>query len=235
MPHRPPPKSNVPWIVLGGALASAAVLGIILLLPGSGPATSSDPGKPAAPKADQTWQALQIAIDRARMLGDYEGGLGQIERAKADLAGSRYEADLQRLRTEFEEKKNGKKLDALLAEIVRARSADNQFLRYPEILSQFEAAEAEARRSAKGRIPEVENAKKGYANEFEGAANQIYMDILEQVRGLMELEEWENAMKVIDKRFPQHFRPASIWRTTLEPWFKKCEERLKSQRGGSGE
>jgi len=226
LPHPGPRRpSKILWIA--GALGLFVLALTAFLLLRSSPSSSPDPERIEMPKGEQSWKSLRAALERAEADRNYDAALAAIDRARPDLAGSRYEAEVSRLRGEYESKKKERKVLDLLREIDALRVGDPEFQKFSEVSARYEEAEAEARRSATGRIPDVVKAKQAYGERFEEAANQIYLEIFEQVKGLMDLEEWGNAMKVLDRQFPSQFRKAGIWRTTLEPLYKRCEERLR--------
>lgn len=234
-PHRQPAVapahgSRLP-IFLGAGVGVVAILVLVIVVlsgrksspdgGGSGPGPTTED---KAAKAEQAWKDLQTEIESASKNDEVDRVLAKIEVVRSALAGSKYAAQLDPLKEEWQKKK---RVNELLEEARRAAEADKDFTQFPEVAAKFEAARQEARVSAKGRMPFIEEAWNKYAGPYEREAEKFYDELKDEVRDSMSRRKWDFAMKILDSeaRFPRKFRHSKVWKGTLERWYKECEAR----------
>ncbi len=234
-PLQPIRRSKGPWILAAAIAALILIVVLVLALAPPGNPSPKSSGsetkpqereKPEVGKAEKAWQDLQTTAERARNSGDYDEVLRRIDVLKTDLAGSRYEAQIEKIKTEFH---GYRRIGEMLAEAQRRGTNDPEFLKYSEVVARYDAAAAEAERIVSPRAADVRNARRDYVDRYESAADKRYMNFHEQLQGHVESREWANAIAVIDKHFPASFRKSSVWRTRLESVYQECEQKAKDK------
>ncbi len=227
-PTRPtarPAASKVPIFIGAGVGALALVALVVLILvnrksPGDSAAVGKKTEQDKTARAERAWQDLQQEIEQAAKNDDADRVLAKIEAVRSDLAGSKYAAQLDGLKEEYQKRK---KVGDLLDEARKFAEGDRDFTRFPDAIAKFDAAKAEAVRSATSRLPEIEKARKVYEEEYEKKAEEHYGQVRGQVLDYMSRRQWDNAMRVIDAQFPAKFRHSKVWKSTLERFYKECE------------
>jgi hypothetical protein len=155
--------------------------------------------------------------------------MAAIERAVPDCRGSRYEAELEKLRNsairDRDQTEAVRGLQPLLDELRKAVSADTTFARFGEIQDKFQKARELASRSASPKVGEINQLQQDYAGRYEKAAEPHLKDIEFSAQVLADDRRYDDALAKIET-FPKELRQSGAWRS-LDTLKKEIERKKK--------
>ena len=241
-----PSGSKTALLFAGGAIAAGLILAIILLA-GSGGSGSGkkDPGPtssstkpppplPAPPPTDTREEKAEEAYRKAvtvsrRSEASFEEIIAALDRAVPDCRGTKYEAELEKLRAgairDKEQNEAVRGLQPLLEELRKAVAADTTFARFGEIQEKFQKARELASRSASPKVGEINQLQQDYAGRYEKAAEPHLKEIEFSAQVLSDDRRYDDALSKIET-FPKEFRQSGAWRS-LDNLKKEIERKKK--------
>ena len=178
------------------------------------PAHPPDPAETREARAEDAYRRLITVSQRSEATP--EEVLAAVERASADCKGSKYEADLEKIRNaalrDKEQAESLRILQPLLEDLKKSVAADAAFARFAEIQEKFRKARELANRSASTRVSEINRLQEDYGGRYEKAAGEHLAEIEETARVLADERRYDAALAKIET-FPREFRQSGAWRS----------------------
>jgi len=235
-----PTGSKVGLLIAG--VAGALAIALVLATRGGGaekqkqkpdpiPVAEKTPTPPPVPtleeKAEEAYRRA-ITVSR-RAESSVEEILAAIDRAAPDCRGTKYEAELEKVRNgalrDREQTEAGRSLQPLLEELRSAVASDTGFRRFSEIQDKFQKARELASRSASNRIGEINQLQQDYGGRYEKAADPHLKEIEFTAQVLTDDRRYDEALAKIET-FPRELRQSGAWKS-LDNLKKDIERKRK--------
>lgn len=241
-----PTGSKTALLFAGAAVGIGVILAVILLVSsGGGGAAKKDPGPtssstkpspplPAPPTTDTREEKAEEAYRKAitvsrRSESSFEEIMAALDRAIPDCRGTKYEAELEKLRAgairDKDQMEAVRGLQPLLDDLRKSVAADTTFARFGEIQEKFQKARELASRSASTRVGEINQLQQDYAGRYEKAAEPHLKEIEFAAQVLSDDRRYDDALAKIET-FPKEFRQSGAWRS-LDNLKKEIERKKK--------
>ncbi len=230
--------SKVGLLIAGSAGALAVALILATRSGGTGkqkpdpiPVAEKTPTPPPVPtreeKAEEAYRKA-ITISR-RTESSVEEVLAAVDQAVPDCRGTKYEAELEKIRTgalrDRELTEAGRSLQPLLEDLRSAVASDTAFKRFAEIQDKFQKARELASRSASNRIGEINQLQQDYGGRYEKAADPHLKEIEFTAQVLTDDRRYDEALAKIET-FPRELRQSGAWKS-LDTLKKDIERKRK--------
>lgn len=227
-------------IAFGAAGAAALAVAILLATRGGGPGkqkpdpipvAEKPPTPPPVPTAEEkAEEAYRTAITVSRRAeSSVDEVLAAIDRAAPVCRGTKYEAELEKIRNgalrDREQTEAGRSLQPLLEELRSAVASDTGFRRFAEIQDKFQKARELASRSASNRIGEINQLQQDYGGRYEKAADPHLKEIEFTAQVLADDRRYDEALAKIET-FPRELRQSGAWKS-LDILKKDIERKRK--------
>jgi hypothetical protein len=236
---RPGPN---PALLIGiGAAAALVVVGIVLLArgtegssrrdpPGSpesgSPSKGKPPSDPEAARRDRAEQAyLKVQLLTRQSGIPPQEILSAVDRAKAECAGTPFQAKLEELRAQAQRTQESSEavraLEPMIAELRTAFLADTSFVRFGELTGKFQKAKEIAVSHMPERVPELNRLRQEYVERYEEKARPFVEEIEQAAQILSDERRYDDALAKIET-FPRELRQSGAWKG-LEQLKQKIE------------
>ena len=234
---------NPAALAVAGVGILAAVFIVLLAFRGGGqkvPSKNGDPTPetgtktgPVDPAASRLAKA-EKAYTRVSVLAGKSGSvieevLAAVEGARADCAGTPFEARLEEIRAqkvkERDEAGTLKRLKPLMDELRAGVAADTRFARFAELTDKFQKAREIALAGAPDQVPAISQLRQDYSGRYEKAAEPFATDIETGAKILADERRYDDAIAKIET-FPRDLRLSSAWKS-LDSLRQDIERRKK--------
>jgi hypothetical protein len=196
--------------------------------PETGPKTGPvDPAAARLAKAEKAYTRVSTLAQRAG--SGLEEVLAAVEGARADCAGTPFEARLEEIRAQKAKEKEGgeaaKRLNPVIDELRAGVAADGTFSRFAELSDKFQKARELALAGAPDRIPEISQLRQDYVGRYEKRAEPFASDIETGAKILADERRYDDAIAKIET-FPRELRLSAAWKS-LEQLRQDIERRKR--------